>query len=50
MIKVPLSTIIEKIKENSNLTIDDINSKIKEKMDQLSGLISDEGAAHIIAN
>jgi len=50
MIKVPLEKIIEKIKESSGLTEDEINSKIKEKMDQLSGLISQEGAAHIIAN
>lgn len=50
MIKMPLSTIIEKIKEKSNLSEDDINSRIKQKMEQLSGLISEEGAAHIIAN
>jgi len=50
MIKIPLSTIIEKIKEKSNLTEQEINSKIEDKMAQLSGLISKEGAAHIIAN
>lgn len=50
MIKIPLSTIIEKIKEKVNLSEEEINSKIKQKMDQLSGLISKEGAAHIIAN
>lgn len=50
MIKVPLSTIIEKIKEKSGLSEEEINSRIKQKMDQLSGLISEEGAAHIIAN
>ncbi len=50
MIKVPLSTIIEKIKEKAGISEEDINSKIKQKMDQLSGLISQEGAAHIIAN
>jgi len=50
MIKIPLSQIIEKIKEKSNLSEEQINNKIKQKMDQLSGLISKEGAAHIIAN
>ncbi len=50
MIKIPLSQIIEKIKEKSNLSEEEINFKIKQKMDQLSGLISKEGAAHIIAN
>ena len=50
MINVPLTTIIEKIKENSDLTEQQIRDKIKEKLEQLSGLISEEGAAHIIAN
>ena len=50
MIKIPLTTIIEKIKENSSLSEEDINKKIDEKMIQLSGLISKEGAAHIISN
>ncbi len=49
MIKVPLQQIIEKIKE-TGLSEEEINSKIKEKTDQLSGLVSKEGAAHIIAN
>jgi len=50
MIKVPLATIIEKIKESANISEDEIRSKIKAKMEQLSGLISEEGAAHIISN
>jgi len=50
MIKIPLSQIIEKIKEKANLSEEEINSKIKQKMEQLSGLVSNEGAAHIIAN
>jgi len=50
MIKIPLSQIIEKIKEKANLSEEEINSKIKQKMDQLSGLVSKEGAAHIISN
>ncbi|MBW2988947.1 DUF2240 family protein [Candidatus Woesearchaeota archaeon] len=50
MIKIPLSQIVEKIKEKSGMSEDEINSKIKQKMEQLSGLVSEEGAAHIIAN
>ena len=50
MINVPLTTIIEKIKESSDLTEQQIRAKIKDKLEQLSGLISEEGAAHIIAN
>ncbi len=50
MIKIPLSQIIEKIKEKAAISEDEINSKITQKMEQLSGLISKEGAAHIIAN
>ena len=50
MIKIPYDTIISKIKEQADVSEGEINSKIKAKMDQLAGLISKEGAAHIIAN
>lgn len=50
MIKIPYEQIIEKIKEKSGLTEEEISSKVKEKTKQLSGLISNEGAAHIVAN
>ena len=50
MIKIPLDRIIEKIKERANISEEEISKKIEEKMVQLSGLISKEGAAHIIAN
>ncbi len=50
MLKIPLEKIIEKIKEQSKLSDAEISSKIKSKTDQLAGLISKEGAAHIIAN
>ena len=45
-----ISQILEQIKEKSNLGEEEISSKVKAKMEQLSGLISKEGAAHIIAN
>jgi replication factor A1 len=50
MIKIPYEQLIVKIKEQASLSDEEISSKIKAKMDQLSGLISKEGAAHIIAN
>jgi len=50
MIKIPISDIISKIKAKTNLSEQEINLKIEKKLDQLSGLISREGAAHIIAN
>ena len=50
MIKIPYEQIIEKITSNSNIPKEEIEIRIKKKMDQLSGLISREGAAHIIAN
>ncbi|MFH1408914.1 MAG: DUF2240 family protein, partial [Nanoarchaeota archaeon] len=50
MIKIPYEDILQKITEKSNLSKEDIEEKIKQKMSQLSGLISKEGAAHIVAN
>ena len=50
MIKVPFHEIIQKIKDTSGLTEAEIKTRIKQKLDKLSGLISEEGAAHIIAN
>lgn len=49
LIKIPKEMLIEKIKEKG-LTDAQIKSKVKDKLDQLSGLISEEGALHIIAN
>jgi replication factor A1 len=50
MIKIPYEQIIERIKKEGNISDEDINGKIDQKMKQLSGLISKEGAAHIVAN
>jgi ssDNA-binding replication factor A large subunit len=49
MITIPFDTVLEKLKAHG-LSDEEIKQKIKQKMDQLSGLISQEGAAHIIAN
>lgn len=50
MINLPFESIIKKIKENSDLSEEEINQRINQKLKQLSGLISKEGAAHILAN
>ena len=50
MIKIPYEQIIERIKKEANISEDEINGKVDQKMKQLSGLISKEGAAHIVAN
>jgi ssDNA-binding replication factor A large subunit len=50
MPRIPKEIIIQKIKEKAGLSDKEISSKIKDKMDLLSGLISEEGAAYIIAN
>lgn len=50
MIQMPYSEIIAKIKEKTNISEAELDSKIKKKLGQLSGLISKEGAAHIVAN
>ena len=50
MIQMPYDEIIQMIKESSSLSQDEIEDKIKAKTEQLAGLISKEGAAHIVAN
>jgi replication factor A1 len=50
MIQIPYTDIIQKIKEKANLSEEEIDLRIKQKLRQLSGLISKEGAAHIVAN
>jgi len=48
--KMSLNDMKEKIIKEATITVDDLNSKIQAKMDQLAGLVSEEGACHIIAN
>ena len=50
MFKIPLPEIKEKIIQSGKLTSEQLTAKIKSKINELSGLISEEGAAHIIAN
>lgn len=50
MISMPLNEVVAKIQEKTKLSPEEINNKIKSKLEQLSGLVSKEGAAYIIAN
>lgn len=50
MIKIPYKDIIARIKDATNLPEQEIEGKVDDKLKQLSGLVSREGAAHIIAN
>ncbi len=50
VINVPVDDMIAKITEKAGLSEEELNRKIRQKMDQLAGLISREGALHIIAN
>ena len=50
MFKVPYTQLREKIIASGKITPRDLDEKIKTKINELSGLISEEGAAHIIAN
>jgi len=42
--------MVAKILEQSGLSQEELDRKIRQKMDQLAGLISKEGALHILAN
>ncbi len=50
MIGLNYEDIVEKITEVTGRSQDEIKSRVKEKLTKLSGLISTEGAAHIVAN
>ncbi len=50
MINASYEQIIEKIQSEKGLTFSEIESRVKQKLKDLSDLISKEGAAYIIAN
>ena len=50
MLKIPIDEIIKKIKEKTGLDEKIIEKKIDDKVAELSGLVSRDGAAHIVAN
>ena len=48
--KLSYDEAVAKIKENSNMSKEEIDSSVSAKLDQFAGLVSKEGAAHILAN
>jgi ssDNA-binding replication factor A large subunit len=50
MIQQTYDTIVSKIVSTANISKEEVEAQISKKLDELSGLISKEGAAHIIAN
>ena len=48
MIKIPYEEIVLKINENTKMSLSEIEERVEKKLKQLSGLISKEGAAHIV--
>lgn len=50
MIDIPFEDALKKIEENSELSREEIEKRINDKLEELSGLISKDGAAHIVAN
>lgn len=50
MINLTYDQIVDRIVKNSSASKEDIEAKVKVKMEKLSGLVSKEGAAHIVAN
>lgn len=50
MYKIPIAEIKDKLLKSNKITPRELDERIKKKINDLSGLISEEGAAHIIAN
>ena len=50
MYKIPLADIKTKLIQSGKITAPELEIKMKEKINELSGLITEEGAAHILAN
>lgn len=50
MLDLPYEVAVERIKAHAGLTDAEIEARVQEKLTQLSGLISRDGAVHILAN
>jgi len=50
MLRLSYEEIKQKIREEKGVSDSEIEDKVKQKLSKLSGLISKEGAAHIVAN
>jgi len=49
MLKLPVDSIIEKVHKETGLSTQEVKDKIKDKIKELDGLVSEEGAAFIVA-
>jgi DNA/RNA endonuclease YhcR with UshA esterase domain len=49
MLKISVDAVIQKIRAETNLSIEEVQNQIKAKVKELEGLVSEEGAAFIIA-
>jgi len=47
---IPYNKIVEMVSEQAGVSAEDVEKKVDEKLKSLSGLITKEGAAHIVAN
>ncbi len=50
MLKIPLNEVKERLLKEARLTPAGLEDKIKDKINELAGLVSEEGAVYIIAN
>ncbi len=50
MLQMPIPDVIKKIEASSGLSEAEIKEQIKKKLKSLDGLVSEEGAAYIVAN
>ena len=50
MFNLSYAEVIEKIKNSTDLSEEEISRRVEQKLDKLSDLISKDGAAHILAN
>lgn len=50
MLQVPISKVIEKIQQETGLSFDEVKGQIAAKVTKLEGLVSEEGAAYIVAS
>ncbi len=50
MFKIPLGQLQEKVLRSGKITEAELAARVKNKINELSGLVSEEGATHIIAN
>ncbi|MFA6088877.1 MAG: OB-fold nucleic acid binding domain-containing protein [Candidatus Woesearchaeota archaeon] len=49
-IRIPIADIISRICDKTGLSSDEVQRRVKDKVSELSDYITEEGAAHIVAN